>query len=85
MVMVVVMMMVMMVMAMPVRWGDNAVIAVVMVMMMVVVMARVILRDLFSASRLCRSDAGIIDSSTHLVHPEPAPGGRDNWSVACFA
>ena len=63
MVMVVVMMMVMvmMVMAMPVRWGDNAVIAVVMVMMMVVVMARVILRDLFSASRLCRSDAGIID------------------------
>ena len=62
MVMVVVMMMVMVMMVMPVRWGDNAVIAVVMVMMMVVVvMARVILRDLFSASRLCRSDAGIID------------------------
>jgi hypothetical protein len=23
-------------------------------------------------------------SSTHLVHPESAPGDRDNWSVACF-
>ena len=23
-------------------------------------------------------------SSTHSVHPESAPGDRDNWSVACF-
>ena len=46
-----VMMVVVMVMAMPVRQRDNVVIAVVMVMMMMVVM--VILRDLFSALRLC--------------------------------
>ena len=76
------MMVMMVVVTMQVTRWDNAVIAVMMVVMVMMVMV-VILRDLFSALRLCRSDARH-PSSTHLVHRELAPEARDNWSVVCF-
>jgi hypothetical protein len=77
-----VMVMVMMVvMTMQVTRWDNAVITVMVVVMVVMV---VILCDLFSALRLCRSDARVIYLQRIPVHRESAPGDRDNWSVACF-
>jgi hypothetical protein len=54
--MMMVMMVMMVVVTMQVTRWDNAVIAV-----MVVVMVMVVLRDLFSALRLCRSDARVIN------------------------
>jgi hypothetical protein len=75
--------MVVVVVTMPVRQRDNAVIAVMVVVMMMMMV--VILRDLFSALRLCRSDARVI----HLQRiqcirnrlQEIATTGR--WRVLC--